>query len=247
MDNKKYFFLSAILAIFIYIFLVVLFLYYLETSHVKKVAAISKNTVLQLDIILPQKEIQKNKIVSTSLSKSKTKNKVVKKAKSVSAKKRSNLKSLFANVKTKAAKITKRKILNVKKSSISSRFKSKFEKERKVKDLSVSKLIKNKQGNRKKVVVSDVKKDSDPYYSKIYNIISSRWEPTRFFYDLKAKVLITITNNGTFSYEFIQYSNDTGFDRQLKAFLDEETNKHYPSNPNKNITKIEILFQSKGE
>ena len=63
------------------------------------------------------------------------------------------------------------------------------------------------------------KNENDPYFSKIYNLLSSRWNPTRFFNDLKAKVIITISHNGTFSYQFIQYSDDIGFDNQLKNFL----------------------------
>ena len=247
MDNKKYFVLSAILAISFYILIVVLFFYYLQTTHIKKVAAISKNTVLQLDIILPNKQVKKQSITTNYKSGSKISKKVVKKSKSISAKQKTNLKSLFANVKTKAAKVTKKKIINIKKSSLASRFKSKFEKQKKVKDLSVSKLVSSKKQSMKKSVISDVKKDSDPYFSKIYTILSSRWEPTRFFNDLKAKILITISNNGDFSYKFLQYSNDTGFDTQLKTFLDNESLKKYPINPNKSITEIEITFQSKSD
>jgi len=246
MDNKKYFFLSAIAAVTIYIFIVISFFYYLDSKNVKKVAAISKNTVLQLDIILENKQV--SKITSTTQAiKSKKSSKVVKKSKSNSAKRKSNLKSLFAHVKTKAAKITKKTALNIKQSSISSRFKSKFEKQKKVDKLTVSKLVKNKQTTAKKAVVSNVKKDTNPYFAKIYNLISIRWQPTSFFNNLKAKVLITISNTGTFSYKFIKYSNDTGFDTQLTNFLDQESTKVYPVNPNKTKTTIEISFQSKAE
>ena len=246
MDNKKYFFLSATLAVSIYIFIIVAFFYYLSGVNVKKVAAISKNTVLQLDIVLEDKKV--SKITSTIKAiKTKKSAKVVKRSKSNSSKRKSNLKSLFAHVKTKAAKITKQKVLNLKQSSISSRFKSKFEKQKKVNKLTVSKLVKNKQTTAKKIVVSNVKKDTDPYFSKIYTIISSRWQPTNFYNNSKAKVIITISKTGTFSYKFIKYSNDTGFDTQLKDFLEQESTKQYPANPNNSDTTIEISFQSKAE
>ena len=246
MDNKKYFFLSALAAVSIYIFFIVSFFYYLSSTNIKKVAAISKSTVLQLDIVLEDKKV--SKITSTTKAiKSKKSSKVVKRSKSNSAKQKSNLKSLFAHVKTKAARITKQKVLNVKQSSISSRFKSKFEKQKKVDKLTVSKLVKNKQTTAKKTAVSSVKKDSDPYFAKIYNIISTRWQPTSFFNDSKAKVVITISKSGVFSYKFLKYSNDTGFDTQLTNFLDQESSKIYPVNPNGSSTTIEISFQSQAQ
>jgi len=249
MDDKKYFLITAIISLFIYIFLVLLLLVYLKNNNIKKIDAIAKTTVLQLDIILESPRVEKEKITIKSSVKSKEiAKKVVKKTTSVSIKKRTNLKSLFANVNTKATKINKTKILNVKQSSISSRFKSKFEKEEKTNNVVLSNLLKNKNQNTnvKKVVMSKSENEKDPYFSKIYQMLSNRWTPTIFSNDLKAKVLVSISNNGRFSYKFIQYSADIGFDRQLKEFLDKESFKIYPINPNNKKINIEILFQSKG-
>ncbi len=136
--------------------------------------------------------------------------------------------------------------MNIKKSSISSRFKSKFEKEKKVKDVVLSDLVENKNSaGIKKVVLSDSKDNTDPYFSKINQILSSRWNPTVFSSDLTAKVIVTITNNGIFSFKFIQYSDNIGFDNQLSTFLSDESLKRYPINPNNKITEIEITFKSK--
>ena len=52
MDNKKYFYLSAFAAIFVYIISLFILLYYLKASNIKKIDAYSKPTVLQLDIVL---------------------------------------------------------------------------------------------------------------------------------------------------------------------------------------------------
>lgn len=247
MVDKKNFYISAVLALFIYIFLVLLLLLYLKESNVKKIDAMSKNTVLQLDIILDTPPSEKKAINIKTKKSSKLAQEVVKKTTSNSLKQRSDLKSLFANVKTSAKKVTKQKVLNVKKSSISSRFKSKFEKEKKVKEVVLSELLKQKSQSRaKNVVLSDAQNETDPYFSKIYQMISSRWSPTIFSDNLSAKVIVTITNNGNFSYKFIQYSQNIGFDQQLKDFLNSESFKKYPINPNHNTTNIEILFQSKG-
>jgi len=249
MGDRKYFYTSAFLAVLIYIFLVLLLLVYLDNSNVKKIDAATKNTVLQLDIILdlPNEKREKISVKSGVKNKDIAKN-IVKKTTSVSVKQRSDLKSLFANVKTEAKKVNKDKILNIKKSSISSRFKSKFEKEKKVKNVVLSDLVENKNNNTnlKKVVLSESKNESDPYYSEIYQNLSSRWNPTIFSDNLTAKVLVVISNNGNFRYKFIQYSQNIGFDEQLKKFLNDESLKIYPVNPNKQTTSIEITFQSKG-
>lgn len=247
MVDKKNFYISAVLALFIYVFLVLLLLLYLKESNVKKIAATSKNTVLQLDIVFDTPTNTKKTLKIKSANNSKLAQKVVKRTTSNSLKQKSDLKSLFADVKTSAKKVSKEKILNVKKSSVSSRFKSKFEKEKKVKDVVLSDLFeKQNQNSVRKVVLSDSKNETDPYFSKIYQMLSSRWNPTVFSNNLSARILVTITNNGIFSFKFIQYSQNIGFDKQLKEFLNSESLKKYPVNPNNSTTNIEILFQSKG-
>jgi len=247
MVDKKNFYISAVLALFIYIFLVLLLLLYLKENTIKKVDAITKQTVLQLDIILDTQKDSKQTLKVKSNKNTKIAQKIVKKTTSNSLKQKSDLKSLFADVKTTAKKVSKKRILNLKKSSVSSRFKSKFEKERKVKNVILSDLLKKKNSNSvKKVVLSKSKDETDPYFSKIYQMLSSRWNPTVFSNNLSARILVNITNNGIFSFKFIQYSGNIGFDEQLKDFLDSESLKKYPINPNNNATNIEILFQSKG-
>ncbi|BFU77251.1 hypothetical protein ALC152_04660 [Arcobacter sp. 15-2] len=248
MANKQELIYSAIAALAIYIILILSFLVYLKTNEVKKINATVKNTVLQLDVILdvaPSKE--KIKIQSNQKN-TKIAKKVVKKTTSSSIKKRTNLKSLFANVKTNVKSTSKDKVLNVKNSSISSRFKSKFEKERKTKKLVLSKLTENKvtKTANNTVTMEKSSENQDPYYSKIYQILSNRWQPTIFQNDLKVKVNIIIFNNGKFSYKFIQYSGNMGFDNQITEFLNNETLKKYPISPKNKTVNIEITFQSKG-
>jgi hypothetical protein len=245
MDNKNLF-ISAIISVSIYLSLVFLFVYYTISHKVKKIDSVSKTTVLQLDIVLPDPTVVPKKTTAIKESSNKNAAQIVKKSKSTSAKKRTNLKSLFANVSTKAPKVAKKTISNTKKSTIASRFKSKFEKERKVNNLTLSKLQNRKNVTAPKQAATESKNESDPYYSKIYDLMYKRWTPVIFNDDIRAKVLITITNNGTFSYQFIQYSDNIGFDNQLKEFLNEQTGERFPVNPNGKTTRIEILFQSKG-
>lgn len=249
MANKQELIYSAIASISIYIILILSFLVYVKTSEVKKINASVKTTVLQLDVILESNVDKKEKITIKSIVKNKEiAKKVVKKTTSVSVKQRSNLKSLFANVKTDIKKVSKNKVLNVKNSSIASRFKSKFEKEKKTKNIVLSKLSEKVESktNNKNIMMDKAKDKQDPYYTKIYQILSNRWNPTIFADDLKAKVSIIIFNNGIFSFKFIQYSGNDGFDKQLKAFLNNETQKNYPISPLNKTVNIEISFQSKG-
>lgn len=250
MVNKQEFYYSAIASFAIYIIFVLSVLVYIKTSDVKKINATVKNTVLQLDVILDSSnDIKQETIKITSDVKNQDiAKKVVKKTTSSTIKQRTNLKSLFANVDTEVKDVSKKNVLNVKDSSISSRFKSKFDKERKTKNIVLSKLKNSEQikMSNKNVTMDKVADNQDPYYSKIYQIISSRWLPTIFDNELIAKVSIVIFNNGKFSYKFIQYSGNDGFDNQLREFLDFETQKRYPISPTGKTVNIEILFQSKG-
>jgi protein TonB len=249
MDNQKYFFTSAVIAFLLYFLSLFSLFYYSKINSVKKIDAISKPTILQLDIILETpKTDEKEVVLNKTIKNKKIAKKVVKKSTSVSVKKRSNLKSLFAKVKTNVKKVVKKRVSTVKKSSIASRFKSKFEKERKVDKLKLSKLTNNKQArkSKNKNIATESKNESDPYFSKIYDLLSKRWQPTIFYNDLSAKILVFISSNGIFSYQFVQYSNNIGFDEQLQNFLDDECLRKYPVSPKGKSIKIEILFQSKG-
>ncbi|MEA3289598.1 MAG: TonB C-terminal domain-containing protein [Campylobacterota bacterium] len=249
MDKNKNLIISAVISVSIYFLLIIGLIYYSLSRDIKKIDSAAKMTVLQLDIVLDdKKDVSVNKLSISSINNSTKKaQEIVKKSTSTSAKKRTNLKSLFAKVSTNAPKVKKDPVLNIKKSTISSRFKSKFEKERKTKKLSLTKLTKSQGAKKNTNTPTQSKNESDPYFSKIHDMINSRWNPTLFLDDISAKVIIVIGNNGTFSYQFIQYSNNIGFDNQLKEFLDGETTKSYPVNPNNKTTKIEISFKSKGE
>jgi len=249
MDSKQELIYSAFGAVFVYIILILSFLLYIQTNEVEKIEATVQNTVLQLDVILELNDDAEEKVtIKNEVQNQEIAKEVVKKTTSTSVKQRSDLKSLFANVKTQAKKVSKENSSNVKKSTIASRFKSKFEKEKKTKNIVLSKLKKNieTKASSKNVSMNNSKNEQDPYFSKIYQMLSSGWRPTIFENNLKAKVNIVIFNNGKFSYKFIQYSGNIGFDNQLKAFLSNETRKSYPVSPTNKTVNIEITFQSKG-
>ncbi len=243
MDNKN-FYISAIISISIYLSLIFLFAYYSITHNIKKIDSLSKTTVLQLDIVLEDPKVEPEKIATLKESSNVDAPEIVKKSKSSSAKQRTNLKSLFSNVSTKAPQVAKKVITNTSKSTISSRYKSKFEKERKTEKLTLNKLQEKKSVSMPKPS-SDGKTESDPFSSKIKSLIYGRWKPLVFTKDTQAWVTITISNNGTFSYQFIQYSNNISFDNQLRKFLDEQTTKRFPISPDGKTIHIKTFFQAK--
>ncbi len=247
MGNTKNFYTSAYIAFGSYFLLLSLFFLYVSTNDVKKFDSISKDTTLELDIIIKdekQEKVKKLK-VQTIRKDNKISKKVVKKSSSVSAKQKTNLKSLFANVKTKSKVIKKEKVSNVKKSSIASRFKSKFEKQKKSENVALSKLLDNKEIKVLKLKSGDTKYENDTYISKIYDILYNKWNPLVIVDGLSAKVIVTINYNGKFGYRFVQYSGDSAFDNQLKKFLEKQKLLYFPK-PNKNKINIEVIFTAKG-
>ena len=248
MDNKQEFIYSALASLTIYIILILSFLVYIQSHEVTKFNSAVKKTILQLDVIIDSPTDKEKIKIKSEIKNTEIAQDIVKKTTSVSMKQRSNLKSLFANVKTDIKFVSKDKVLNVNQSSIASRFKSQFEKEQKTKNVVLSKLSEDKDNKliHKNVTMGKVKQKQDPYYAKIYQLLSSRWNPTIFLSDSSAKVSIIIFNNGEFSYKFIQYSGNLGFDNQLADFLERETQKTYPISPKNKTITIEISFQSKG-
>jgi hypothetical protein len=248
MDKNFNIILSAIIAVLVYVLLIILFLVYLKNDIVKKIDTVNKTTVLQLDIVMEKAKTKEPVNIKTGIKPEKIAQKVVKKTSSVSVKKTTNLKSLFANVKTSVKKIPTKKVLNIKKSSIASRYKSKFEKEEKRKKVSLSNMIDVAKSNKpiNKMVTTETNNESDPYFSQINQILSSRWNPIVFSQELQARVIVTILKDGSFRYKFINYSTNDNFNTQLEEFLKDESFKIYPANPNNKITNIEILFHTKG-
>jgi hypothetical protein len=242
--KKDYFYLSGAIAIGFYIFCFILFALYLNAPEVKKFDAISKNTVLELDImILDTKEIsQRNK---TDIKDTQKSHEVVKKSASRSAKQNNNVKSLFANVKTNTKTVIEQEVNNVTKSTVASRFKSKFEKQRKSSDTSVSKLLDNVKTKAKIKPSTDSKYNNDPYFSKIYELLYSRWNPMLILEGLSAKVLVSISKNGTFSYRLMKRSGDERFDSSLREFLESQKSIKYPVHQ-RTSKSIEVIFGSEG-
>jgi len=245
MDKKFNFIISAIIAFCSYILIILLLVSYISNNHTKKYDAISKNTVLELDLVMLKDNITKENLKGRSENYKKV-NKIIKKSKSISAKRTTNLKSLFARVSTKSSKIKTKQVMNIRSNDVNSRFKSKYSKVKKEKNVSLSKLIDVKSKmNTKKINISNNKGNYDKYYSKISSIILSRWYQYPLFKVGKYLVIVEvkIDNQGKFSYHILSFSGDLVVDDAIKLFLSNETKFIYPIPPDHKDKIIKINFK----
>ncbi|MEA1915234.1 MAG: energy transducer TonB [Campylobacterota bacterium] len=245
MSDRSYFYLSAFISLGLYAFFILLFMLYLRETKIQKISSFSKNTVIQLDIMIDPKSLEKNKpapkqpkkivkeevVVNTSINKTKT----------------ADFKSLFANVKTSNKKVVEKEVDNTKVNPQTTRFKAKFVREKRNDNINLSKTLNRVSTSSSKLSMSpqSVHKN-DPYYSKIYEIISSRWNPMFIIDGLKSVVIVTINNQGNFSYRIKKRSSDSVFNDSLIQFLNSQTSQHYPPYEKGNKTNIEVVFKSKG-
>ena len=245
MDKRYNLLISAFIAIGVYILIILLFIIYLESSKVKKFELISKDTILELELIIEKTEDKQNVVTKINNKQSKTK-KIIKRSTAVSAKKKTDLKSLFARVSTKSTNLKSAKVLNIRSNQVNSRFKSKYQKQKKNNNIKNSKLlnVKNKR-EMKKINLANNKGNYDKYYSKINNIILTRWYKYPIFkqnnYLLIAE--ITIDAKGNFSYYITSYSNNLIVDKAVKLFLQNEILSIYPISPDGKIKRIRINFK----
>lgn len=242
MQKKAYFYLAGVISVSFYLVICVSLLLYINAPKTKKFDS-SKTTVLELEIITTKS----NK--KTVAKKSKVKEqKVVKKSTSRSDKQKAvDAKSLFAKVKTKAKKTVEKTVTTSKASIDPSRFKSKFQKQKKTDNTSVSKLLSDtKTTTNKSKTASSNKGEKHVYFSKIKDILWTRWNPRLLEDGLIVKVLIMITNEGKFDYRIMKYSKDNRFDESLKEFLETQKNETFPTHKINSKVDIIINFKSEG-
>lgn len=240
MREKGYFYLSGIISVTVYLAICASFLLYVNAPKPKKFDS-AKTTVLELELISTKSD--KKTVAKKTVKKEQ---KVVKKSTSKSNKQSADFKSLFANVKTKAKKVVEKDV-NIAKPSIDpSRFKSKFEKQKKTDNASVSKLLNDvKTATNMPKTAATGKGEKHEYFSKIKQILWERWNPRLLEEGLSVKVLVIITNSGSFDYRIMKYSKDERFDESLKEFLESQKNETFPTH--KINTKVDIIINFKSE
>lgn len=240
MQEKGYFYLAGIISASIYLLICLSFLIYINAPKPKKYDS-SKTTVLELDLISTKSE--KRSAAPKTQEKAQE---VVKKSTSRSSKQKADFKSLFANVKTTAKKVEEKEVNAVKESLDPSRFKSKFQKQKKTDNSTVSKLLKDVKTTTNLPSNSSTSNgEEDEYFSKIKEILWQRWNPRLLESGLIVKVLVMISSSGEFDYRIMKYSNDQRFDESLKEFLESQLSEQFPR-PKIN-SKVDIIVNFKSE
>jgi hypothetical protein len=219
MEKKGIFYLSGFLSITVYLAICFSFLLYIYAPKPKKYDS-SNTTVLEL--------------VKKSTSRSNEQKGV-------------DAKSLFAKVKTTAKKVVKENTSTVKESLDPSRFKSKFQKQKKTDNLNVNKLLNDTKTTTNMPKTSATSNGEEhEYFSKIKEILWQRWNPSLLEAGLTVKVLVMITNDGVFDYRVMKYSSNDRFDQSLKEFLESQKNESFPTHKINSKVDIIINFKSEG-
>ena len=248
MQKTSSFILTGILSFSFYILICILFLNYISKANVKTYDFKPKPVVLELDVIVIKSD---KKRIEKKEDKKRTKEVVKKIVKSASKtnEAKPDLKSLFANVKTKVRKVTPKKINKIKKSIDPKRFKSKFEKEKKSSNIEIDRILNDKKTTTNIDILNKIKKnnkETNEYYNKVTSLLYQWIPPTVTRKDLISNVLILIDSKGNFDYRMIDLSNDVSFDNSLKDFLDKQKSIIYPIPEKMNNVEVEVKFASEG-
>jgi len=246
MDNKSNFLFSGFIAITTYLIIVLAFFINLQEKKATKYKTQNTQTILEINIVSVAKTEEKQ--LQAKVEKPKEIKTIVEKTVSKSPKKTTNLKSLFANVSTQSSKVVQQEIKNNKTSTTQSRFKSKYEREKKVDNVKLSKLAQfdenSKSTQSKKMTQSNDDGKFDQYYSKINNLILTKWYNYPLLTDTKYKVEVNITidKQGKFSYHIVLLSGVDNVDNSVKTFLENQRLEIYPVSPDKQTKTIRINF-----
>lgn len=239
MVQKNSFYISGVMSIGIYLAICLSFLLYIHSPKAKKYDS-SKTTVLELELISTKAE--EKQVAKKSVEKVEQ---IVEKSTSATNKQTADFKSLFANVKTTAKKVEEKEVSNIKESIDPSRFKSKFEKQKKTDNLNVDKLLSDTKTTTNMSKTSSANGEEHEYFSKIKELLWQRWNPSLLEPGLEVKVLVMITNDGVFDYRVMKYSGNQRFDQSLKEFLETQLKETFP--PHDINSKVDIIINFKSE
>ncbi|WP_104697184.1 MULTISPECIES: TonB C-terminal domain-containing protein [unclassified Helicobacter] len=86
----------------------------------------------------------------------------------------------------------------------------------------------------------------DEWVEKIYKILYENWDFS-FYQKTIISVLITITDNGDFSYKILRYSQYDEYNQKIKAVLEKLKGVKMPPYPHKKFINVEVNFRSKAQ
>ncbi|PAF52726.1 energy transducer TonB [Helicobacter sp. 13S00477-4] len=86
----------------------------------------------------------------------------------------------------------------------------------------------------------------DKWFSEVYKILYSKWQIS-FYQNASVSVLLTITDNGDFSYRILRYSNYDDYNKSVENLLESLKNQRFPPYPKGKLVNIEVNFKTEGK
>lgn len=252
--DKKLFSFSFLISSFIYFSLVFSFVYFIsKNQQVKNIDAMSAQTVVVEIETKTQTEAQKQEVVEAknNVEKILPPQKEQIESKPNAQKLFSDTKPLFSKEPFKEVQrddFARQIAKEDKKPEPQIQKKFEFIKEKRETSPDVSSAIreieskKNQHSAQKNLSANN----PDPYYSKIYELLNNRWNPSSLAQKLTSKVIVIINANGKFDYVIVQKSSNASFNNQLFLFLESQKSVVYPPFKDGMQTSIEVNFTSEG-
>lgn len=248
MDRIFFLFLSGIVAIFTYLFVVGIFLWHFYASKDSpKQYTTYKETSFNVALIEEKKEAPK-KVNQTQKNKEKEKIKEIP-IKKENASKTANvglgINKLFQQVETKR-EVPKEALKPQSQNDKIARRKKALESMQKREDNlkeNIEKIVSNLE-IKKTMGFLTPKGEYDEFYAKVQEILYENWNPIQTQNENQSEIQITIDWQGKFSYKVIKLSGNLEFDKALQEFLDIMQNKEFPKYEGGDLTNIIVTFKT---
>jgi len=244
--DKRFFLISGLFSISIYLLTIAIGLYFLNNlDQLKKFAIKQKSIEVSLLEAPKIKKEFNNKKEVKKVKKSQVENKKTKNKKvgSRSPKEQIDISKLFSTI-NKSKKVKNSQ--NSKKSSFQpSRFKGEGSKKSELAQNILKKMdIKDVSKILAKTNIESVDGEYDQYFSKIYEILYKYWLPSQESAGNRAKVKIIIDIDGKFDYNILLFSSSEVFNKELVEYLEYLKIKKFPA-PKDGKKEITVFFEAK--
>jgi protein TonB len=246
--KNQYFVISGFIALGLYLSLVITVAYFLafeeEEAPVFSTPAETFYTIELQEVVKKQED----KIVVKDIKQPKPKveeQKVLKKEGSLSIKEKTNFKSLFKDLDPTLQKTTKQNEVQTKnRTEVASRkYGQKVVNKEATK--STSEIVKQLDDIKKTNIIDKTNGKYNEYYAKIKKILTTKYNRAiRIKGEYTAVVNVTIDNLGNLDYHIVKLAEDSGYNTQLKIFLDQMKLEKFPPFEDGLKTIIKIDFKT---
>ncbi len=246
MDRVFLAFLSGIVAIFTYLFVVGAFLWHFyQAKESPKQYTTYKETSFSVALVEEKSEVKKQTI-QTLKNKEEAKEIPIKEE---SASRTANvglgINDLFQQVEVKreiSKEALKPQSQNDKIAKRKKALESMQKREDNLKE-DIQKIVSNLEVKKTMGFLAP-KGEYEEFYAKVQEILYQNWNPLQTQKENQAEIKIMIDWRGKFSYEIVKLSGNLEFDKVLQEFLDIMQNKEFPKYEGGEATYIFVTFKT---